>query len=214
MSVYYFKELPSYYMEGFSPVRDAFDNLANVLKVVEIVNTCQNHITLEYVENFDFAIFSGGCNRVLVRKNNGYFTMSIPFQIVDHGDIISFNFDLIDEEVDGLFLSVMRNAIAVSKNTYISCDDIVLSISETFGLSVPESIMYCDAFLSLLADDHGYFRFDDDPKNENGDLHPRFHFDFFYKNSSTIKIGSKSFVDMDCFNSLFDKSVPKMYLKR
>lgn len=213
MSVYYFAGLPDYHMKGFSPVRDAFDNLSNILRVVEIVNACQSYITFSPIKNFDFVIFTGSCNRALVRKSNGYFTMSIPFQVIDHGDGIAFNSDQICGEVDGLFLSVMRNAIAVSKSSYISCDDVVLSINETFGLSVRESIMYCDAFFSLLADDHGYFRFDDDPDGENGNVHPRFHFDFYFKNASSVKIGTEALVDIECFHSLFDKSLPKMFLK-
>lgn len=213
MSTYYFKGLPGHCMKEFSPVRDALDNLSNILNVVEIATFHQNKILPDYTNNFDIAIFTGTCNRALVRKSNGYFTMSLPFQIIDHGDRISFNFDPIQGEVNGLFLSIMRNAITASKDSYISCDNVVLSISETFGLDIPESTMFCDAFFTLLADDHGYFRFDDDVEGENGKIHPRFHFDFYFKNSSSVKIGTEKLVGIECFLSLFDKKSPKMYLK-
>lgn len=39
-------------------------------------------------------------------------------------------------------------------------------------------------------------------------------FDFFYKNSSSVKVGTENFVDIEWFHSLFDKSVPKFYLER
>lgn len=214
MTTYFYKNIPNHNLNSFLPVRDVFDNLFNIVSLVEIVKMYQKCLSLEYVEDFDFAVFSGNFNRALVRKNDGFFTMSIPFQVIDRGEGLSFNFDPIGGEVGGLFLSIVRNAITASKNSNISCDDIVLSISETFGLNVSDSIMYCDAFFSLIADDHGYFRFDDDPENVNDDLHPRFHFDFFYKNTSSIKIGLENQVDIDCFYSLFDKMKPKMYLRK
>ncbi|MDP1539906.1 MAG: hypothetical protein Q8L72_04540 [Moraxellaceae bacterium] len=213
MSVYYIRNLPAYTRLGFLSVRDSFDNLSNVLRVIEIVNASQSSISLERSDDFDLVIFTGICNRVVVRKSKGFFTMSIPFQVINSGEGIYFNCDYIGGKVDGLYLSVMRNAISVSKNKFITNDDIVLSISETFGLGVHESINYSNAFFSLLADDHGYFRFDDDFDNEDGDVHPRYHFDFFYKNSSCVKIGVVGDISIEYFYSLFDKSKPKKYMK-
>lgn len=72
-------------------------------------------------------------------------------------------------------------SVAASRNSDFSHEEIVLSISENFGLDVSEAVSYLDEFLSLAIEDHGYFRFDDDQKNEKGDYHPRYHFDFFIK---------------------------------
>lgn len=214
MSALFFKDLPIYYMRKFCPVRDAFDNLSNIVNLVEIVNSHQEKASLSHIDGFDLAIFTGNFNRALIRKDNGYFSMAIPFQITKEEERFFFNFDPINGEVGGLFLSIVRNAISASQLAHISCEDIILSISENFSLSIADSTKYCDAFFALLALDHGYFRFDDDPIGENGNLHPRFHFDFFYKNSSSIKIGMDNLADINCFYSLFDKLKPKMYLRK
>ncbi|MFP0198000.1 hypothetical protein ACKJSM_22870 [Pseudomonas sp. PHC1] len=140
--------------------------------------------------------------------------MSIPFQIIDDGYKVCFNCDAIGEEVSGRFISILKNAILTSQGGTHSHEEIICSITDSFGMDVSEAIIYYDAFAAILSDDHGYFRFDDDKKNENGKIHPRYHFDIFYKNSSSIKIGTDAAVDIDCFYSLFDGSLPKHYLRR
>lgn len=214
MTAFFYKNIPKYHLERFRAVRDVFDNLYNLLNLAEIINTCTHCKIDRFDEKFDFVIFSGEYCRALVRKNDGFFSMSIPFQVIDSGDGISFNFDLISEEVSGQFISMMRNAIQTTRNSHFSHDDIILSLSEDFSLDITDAIVYSDAFVSLVAEDHGYFRFDDDETNKNGDLHPRYHFDFFYKNTSALKVGSDTFVDINCFYSLFDGNHPKHYLRK
>lgn len=181
MSAFFFTGIPTYCMRGFSAVRDVYDNLSNVLTLVEIANTCSHCMIRKYNEDFDLVVFSGEYTRALIRKNDGYFSMALPFQVIDHGNYITFNCDHIEVEVGGMFISIMRNALMTSKRGNFCYDEIACSITDDFDLSVDDALRYCDSFVALLADDHGYFRFDDDPKNENGDFHPRYHFDFFIK---------------------------------
>jgi hypothetical protein len=214
VSTFFFKGIPNYRLTGFSPVRDALDNLHNVLHLAELINTC-SHCRIEAHEaEFDFAIFTGDYCRALIRKDDGFFSMALPFQIIDNGDTISLNFDIFGEEVSGRFISIVRNAILTAKSGVISHEEIVCSIADSFGLDISDATHYYDAFAALITDDHGYFRFDDDSKNANGDIHPRYHFDFFYKNTSTIKIGIDVHADIDCFYDLFDSSRSKHYLRR
>lgn len=213
MSSYFFKGIPEYRMNGFCAVRDSFDNLNNLLHLAEIVNTCAHCMISDYEDDFDIAIFSGDYTRALVRNNCRYFSMAIPFQVINLGESICFNCDAIEQGVSGIFISIIRNALATSKNGHFFHEEIICSISDAFGLDVDEVSPYYDTFVSLLSDDHGYFRFDDDIENENGNIHPRYHFDFFYKNTTSIKIGCDSQIGIECFYSLFDSRLPKRYLK-
>ncbi|MNI72019.1 hypothetical protein D3C73_1279350 [compost metagenome] len=138
--------------------------------------------------------------------------MAIPFQIVERSDGIRFNFESMAEEVSGLLISMLRNSITTSRNGFCH-ENIAASLSENFSISPNLAVIYSDSFIELLCSDHGYLRFDDDPVNENGTVHPRYHFDFFYKNSSSVKIGSDKFVDLECFYSLFDRTLSKRYLR-
>ncbi|WOB50719.1 hypothetical protein NYR97_04780 [Xanthomonas hydrangeae] len=138
--------------------------------------------------------------------------MAIPFQIIDDGASISFNFDLISEPVSGRLVSFLRNA-SLTWRENPTPDDVSLSLCDSFGIDFLEAINYCNAFIFLLTEDHGYFRFDDDPVNENGHIHPRFHYDFFYTNSASVKIGSPKPSDVVSFYSLCDASIAKRYLR-
>lgn len=213
MTAYFFKEVPDFHMKNFCPVRDSLDNLENILQVAEIVNLCGHCRIAPPGQNFDIAIFSGDYSRALIKKSDGYFSMAIPFQIIDDGEQIRFNFDLASEDVSGSFISIIRNAILTCREGPHSHEEVIVSIADSFGLDVRSAADYYDAFTSLLTDDHGYFRFDDDLKNANGDIHPRYHFDFFFKNNSSIKIGLDTSADIDCFYALFDGNRAKRYLR-
>jgi len=213
MSAYFYREIPQYQMSGFCAVRNSLDNLANILKLAEIINTCQYCRVEDEEMGFDVAVFSGEYRRALIKKDDGYFSMSIPFQIVNSGDRIIFNSDYLEEEVSGRFISMMRNCIQTLKESSLSHEGVIYSLTQDFNLVISDAIRYYDAFASLISEDHGFFRFDDDPHNEDGDIHPRYHFDIFYKNTTSIKIGYDRVADIGCFYSLFDGSIPKMYLK-
>lgn len=212
MSIYLYKDLPRYFMRKLRPVRGPLDNLWNILSIVEAINSSPKCRVGKHTDGFDVAVFTKDFHRFLVTKQDGYFSMSNPFQVILGDQEIFFNCDLLEERVSERFISIMRNAIQTVQGNYHSHDDIVLSLHESFGMSWTEAAKYSDTFTSLVADDHGYFRFDDDLSNENGNVHPRYHFDIFYKNSSSIKIGYNKFADLDCFLSLADKNKKKKYL--
>lgn len=212
MTAFFFRDIPKYQSEKFNAVRHPIDNLKNILSLAEIINTCGHCISYEPVENFDVVIFSGNFCRALIKKKDGFFSMSLPFQIVDEGNQIRFNFDLLREEVSGQLISILMNAISSCEQGTHSHEEIIISICDSFGLDVASATRYCDAFYTLLVDDHGFFRFDDDQKNENGNIHPRYHFDFFFKNTSSVKIGIETPADINSFYSFFDQTKPKYYL--
>lgn len=213
MTAFFFKDIPAFRMDGFCSVRDALTNLTNTLQLAEIVNTC-GHCRAEDESDFDVAIFSGTFSRALVRKEDGFFSMYIPFQIIEDPERITFNLDAFKEEVSGQFISIMRNAILTAQEVSHSHEDIICSIADSFGLDVAMAVHYYDAFAMLVSDDHGYFRFDDDLRRADGHIHPRYHFDFFMKDASAIKIGSDTTVDIECFYALFDQAKPKQYLRK
>lgn len=213
MVAVFYNNVPNYILDRIRVVRDPVDNLWNALLVAETVN---NHSDL-YVDDpengFNIAIYTGDFHRFLIKKNDGYFSMSIPFQVhYNSGRSISFHCDINQEPVDGRFISIMRNAIETVIGRQISHEDVLLSFYEHFSMTVSEAASFYDAFTTLLSVDHGYFRFDDDPDNERGNIHPRYHFDIFYKNSSSIKIGYTRNAEIECFLSLVDQNSPKKYL--
>ncbi|EPN3981392.1 hypothetical protein [Vibrio parahaemolyticus] len=212
MSVFYYCNIPNHYLNGFKAVRHSLDNLSNILQLAEIVNSCPEHIEGGNKDNFDIAVFTNDFHRFVVRKEDGYFSMSIPFQVIVENGHIHFNCDLIEQPVSGKFISIMRNAIETVDGNIHSHEDVIFSIIENFNVEMQEAIEYYDTFAAIISEDHGYFRFDDDEENADGHIHPRFHFDIFYKNNSSLKIGYDKLAKIDCLISLADKITPKKYL--
>lgn len=212
MRVLYGKGVPHYHIKKFRAVRSSEDNLHNILNIIEAVEIYPGLISENYCHDFDFCLFLGGVTRALVRKEDGLFSMSIPFQVVDEGERFFFNDNFLKEKVDGKLISILRNAIEVVRTDGKMHEDVILSISESFSLELHEATRYCDAFFVAISEDSGYFRFDDDPDNEDGDIHPRLHFDFFYSRSGSIKMGIDASPDFETLCSLFLPGENRPYL--
>ena len=211
MSTYYYTGIPDYFKNEFVAVRDAADNILNLVLVAEIVNSCHTAMQRRKPESFDIAIFSGDYHRALVNKPSGYFSMGFPFSIEDQGEGIALSLPQLGRCVDGELISLMRNSIATWKENR-SFDAVPISLHDSFGIDWFDALSYADVFVSLMAEDHGYFRFDDDARNANGHVHPRFHFDFFFKNSTGVKIGCSE-LDPECFYALCDPTLDKRYVR-
>ncbi|GAB1072639.1 hypothetical protein [Shewanella algae] len=211
MSIYLFRSMPTHIRDNIKCVRDSFDNFWNILTLVEAINFYPE-IDVNHDGVFDIALYTRDFSRFLVKKEDGFFSMNNPFQVIYDGGIIRFGCDLIGKPVDALFISLMRNAIGTVQDSEFSIDDILLSFNQNFDLEFSEASLYASAFCQLLSRDSGYFRFDDDPEHANGHIHPRHHVDVFYNQSCTIKIGCETKLGVEQFVSLADKNVPKLYL--
>ena len=211
MSIYLFTDIPDYHLAGFVAVRDCYDNFLNVLNFIEAVNYC-GHCRTNDESKAEFAIFSGGTTRILIKKNFGFYTMCLPFKIIDYGGNISFNYDEFKIPVTAHFISIMRSCVQACRDYGYAHEDIIDNVMMNYNIDERVAVHYCDIFTSLITEDHGYFRFDDDEENENGRIHPRYHFDFYYKNSSSIKFGAERNISFNFFKRLFDHEAEKPYV--
>lgn len=64
----------------------------------------------------------------------------------------------------------------------------------------------------LLLWEEGYIRYDDDPGNVNGDIHPRYHLDVFYSGASTFKLGLRQAIEHATFADILDINTSCRYL--
>lgn len=214
MIAYIYNRVPQYIIDGFRASRTVFEHLHNVLQVCECINYYSELKVVDLRDGFDIIVFGSHNPRVLVKKANGFSCIQLPFQIIDDGETISLVLADFGEIVDGRFASLMRSALNTALESNISTDDISLTLAESFGLDVQTACLYCDIFFHLVSQDHGYFRFDDDEINQNGDIHPRYHLDFFLNNTSSFKIGLDRPIEIETIISMLDPSKPKWYLRK
>jgi len=64
----------------------------------------------------------------------------------------------------------------------------------------------------LLLSEDGYIRFDIDEENADSTFHPMHHFDIFYTNTSTFKLGNRSNIEIKDFVNLLDKDAECHYI--
>jgi hypothetical protein len=200
-------------MGSRSRVTDIYDNFSNTLVIAEIINNHPFVSPLQRDPKYDFIVYSGDYKRIFIMNSAGFSSMAIPFGIVENEGSIYFNCDSIKHPVNSLLISIFRNAIKTCQESDFSFESLVLSLIDNFSIDEIEATRYLDAFMSSLNVDHGYFRYDDDEPNQNGDIHPRYHLDIFIKNTSSIKIGTDLIQGLDCFYSLCDKNIAKKYLR-
>lgn len=211
MSLYLFNNVPAQYLDKFCAVRDAFSNLENLLVTAEIVNSCHESWNKK-TSDFDLLISTGTHKRILVKKPDGFFTMNLPFQVIEYETNIFFNYNAYALPVNYEFISRCRNIITTCENGNFSHETIAIEQYENFDRNWEQATLYSDAISSLLLSDHGYFRFDDDLANANGKIHPRYHFDFFCNNSTNVKIGTNVRINDGFFLDLLDVSKDRPYL--
>jgi hypothetical protein len=65
---------------------------------------------------------------------------------------------------------------------------------------------------NLFLFEDGYIRYDNDPEHENGNLHPLHHYDVFYDDKNTFKIGLSSEIGYKEFIELLDCSKERSFL--
>lgn len=155
MSQYLFNNIPGEYFDKFRPVRDVFSNLENLLVIAEIVNTCHSSWNKK-TNDFDLLITTGTHKRILIRKPDGFFTMNLPFQVIEFEENISFNYDAYGLAVNAEFISRCRNVITTCDNGFFSHEAIAVDLCDNFDGDMQQAIHYSDAISALLLLDHGY----------------------------------------------------------
>ncbi|WP_353411915.1 hypothetical protein [Arenicella sp. 4NH20-0111] len=129
-------------------------------------------------------------NRLFFFSDNKKFTLGFPFSVTESEDGLQFESKFI-ANVDSRLTSEVLNVLSQERLFENSC-------SLEFSESLVDVEDYHDQFMPFLLDllmyEDGYLRHDKDEENCNGDIHPLFHFDFFYSSISTCKFGTDSHV--------------------
>lgn len=162
-------------------------------------------------------IYIDKMSRLFFFTNNKYYSIALPFYIIEEENKIRISFK---NQVDVTPLLISK-VISV-----INCDEFKEQCSLGFITPICEGEEECDenfwVFLrELLLMDDGYIRYDFDQKNydeavENGEehKHPLNHYDLFYSNNATFKIGLSDKITNDNFINLLNTKTECEYLTK
>lgn len=166
----------------------------------------------------------------LVEKNDFWKIYIIDKYLPDHKKIVIMSFPFsISSEFGSILLkyknkdvgareismikSVLKYMYDETKN--LTLYDSIIEVLYDMELNDDEEeIVLNDMVVELLSFSEGYIRYDYDPENELGEIHPLYHLDIFFSNQSTFKIGLPRRYEIKDLLDLLDYEKPCRYLNQ
>lgn len=179
------------------------------------------------VSNEEVPSLNNGELVYLVEKNDFWKIYIIDKYLPNHKKIVIMSFPFsISSEFESIFLkykdkdigareismikSVLKYMYDETKN--LTLYDSIIEVLHDMELNAEEEIVLNDIVVELLSFSEGYIRYDYDPENERGKIHPLYHLDIFFSNQSTFKIGLPRRYEMNDLLDLLDYEKPCKYL--
>ena len=198
------------------------------IQIIHIwLNVAEKLLSSEYKEEDDFKNHNN--ETVYLIKQNNYWKMYIiDKNFPNHRKIVIISFPFyIYSELGCVNLSwkgrgIKAREISMFRSVleYMFRDlkplplyDAIISVISEMELEDTDALFLNDIIIELLSFNEGYIRYDNDPENEKGSIHPTYHLDIFFSNESAFKVGlSKKHSAGDLFD-LLDRNKPCKFLK-
>ncbi|ASM23968.1 hypothetical protein ACSJM2_12640 [Serratia marcescens] len=126
-------------------------------------------------------------NRIFFFSKDKYYSIAFPFSVEEvEGRCVfrSKDVDDINSQLTSHVISILNDESFRNESNIYSFLDPLLDVVE--GKDMP---FFWPFFKALLTYEDGYIRYDVDHERCNGKLHPLYHFDIFYSNNTTFKVG-------------------------
>lgn len=190
----------------FAPIRSRQDALVILLKVIKILLINQSPAPEQTTGQIVLAVSK--MSRVFFVSDAKVYSLTFPFFVTEKEGVFSFkshSHPNIDHRVTSDLLSLLE-----APRVFLS--DEVLEFAELVDDIAQFDLQIWSLFRDLLISEEGYIRYDYDEVHENGHHHPLNHFDVFFSNSSTFKLGLHSRTDIDAFIDLLDNNTECHYV--
>ena len=205
-------------------------NLKNRVKLINLVLFISkfllvNPYPIDEKDRVGQLNYDKNTKRLMLTENNletsecRHFSLQYPFNIKcdkenyrislqstsNEFEIYSVHIQILQMLLDEGVLDYQKAKYGISMETHSKIEDIVIN---DLDVKNPDNLISetLDIFLDLLVFEPAYIRFDEDAKRQDGDIHPLYHFDIFYSNAPSLKIGSKAKINFDEFNRILEKN--------
>lgn len=154
-------------------------------------------------------------SRVIYQTKNKIFSINFPFSIKENGklkyEILDTTLKIqFDNKIISSLIELLNEGI-LDENYLIDFLDKIDQIEQTLNYNDDNKIW--KLLKKLLFLECGYLRFDYDEEYQNGDYHPINHYDIYYSNSNTFKLGLNETIDVEKFIDLLDITTPCHFIK-
>lgn len=142
-------------------------------------------------------------SRIIYKLDNKMFSISFPFNISKTEEGYDIYDGISKIKIDSLIISKIINIL----NDFSSeNEDIYEFLSQFDDGDNNEEVLdkIWKIFKKVLFSESGYLRYDYDEEHENANIHPLNHYDIYYTNGNTFKIGLNDKIDLKKFIDLLD----------
>lgn len=154
--------------------------------------------------------------RVYYESQDTIFSVYFPFSIIKKENNLDYFSHRYCTNITNAVISFIISIIDAQHfdfHNFNKLHDVITSPDEDFDL--PVSNFYIWEFIShLFLINDGYIRYDYDLERQDGYRHPLHHFDIFYQNNVTFKIGLNNGMNFDTFQDILDKDSDCHFLQK
>ncbi|MGF1688710.1 hypothetical protein L4C36_18830 [Photobacterium japonica] len=190
----------------FAPIRCKKDIIRLLMHTVKYVHS---HIKINGEVKSNLKIIIDDMNRFIYESEDKIFSIRSPFHVREEQDKLIFytnNIADVDNVISSRILTFLNDERFDSPN----CLEFLEPLEELF-----ENVDRIWAFVhELMLFEDGYLRYDYDPTNEDGRLHPLSHLDVCYTTASTFKVGTYHTPCVHYFEQLLDNKYEAKYLEK
>lgn len=151
-----------------------------------------------------------------------HFSFQYPFRIKKEEDVYvlrtySQDTDIQSAHVQVILSLISKGVLSEARGKYgiqlEFCSLVENTLNELYlSRSLVEDLD--DILLELFLFEPSYIRYDEDLKNENGRIHPLNHFDIFYSQQTTFKLGIENRYNFDAFLEFLCNEEECFYISR
>lgn len=173
------------------PIRSKRDMILLLLDTMKLIVNPEGSFSDDFGK---VTIYVDKMSRIFYETKEKYFSFIFPFLIEN----LDQNYKIYDNHTECELNDTMISLLIIDR-------------AEEYEYSDIDTIWKLIIKLWLMED--GYIRYDHDPANEDGDMHPLYHFDINYSSAVTYKIGLKNPIKVNDFQDTLNIKTNCAYLR-
>ncbi|EMQ4857014.1 hypothetical protein AAIB78_001629 [Morganella morganii] len=193
---------------AFKPIRTKTDVIEILMRALKTISVYTDP-TRDKIRG-QLKLHISKMSRIFFFSEEKYYSLAFPFILDVVGDEFVFRsteVESVDSFITSKVLSVINDPSYINSSLWAFFEPL-LDLEEQ--QTIPG---FWPFFKMLLTYEDGYIRYDIDDVRENGKLHPLYHFDVFYSNHPTFKIGLNQHYTNDEMIDFLNRETDCWYLK-
>lgn len=207
---------------SFSAIRKKAEVIKIILKTCELIVT-NSYISVDQIENISSStnsfVIIDKMSRLFVISKDKMFSIHFPFTINTDSHSISF----LNQKISASILSILQTVFWETNDdtTIESIIEILWNETDEYDISSQDKGFLDRLALFLISFEPGYIRYDFDlntaqeyEKRGINHIHPKYHFDIYYSNATTFKVGIENEISYETFIDVLNKQTTCYYLSK